>query len=170
MRVFLCNQSIVSVNEVSQVEFTGTELRLYFNKQLISSTPASPGECFYVQPNGLKKFPTITKAVMPESRGKKIAWALDFVGDKKFADSFDDFQYRYFKLTESKEFTGTVCSMKVGEYGFLLAEKRGDKSPMLKPILAWISDDITEESLYSLVDSFIQHRRMYCGVDFLKLL
>lgn len=77
MKFFLCKEnSTFTPNEFITVNFDSSNLRTYFNGELIDLKEASIGECYNIYPHGQHTPPVVEKAEMPENRGKKIAWLL----------------------------------------------------------------------------------------------
>ncbi len=170
MQLYLCKPFKKAVNNCVDVEFTGNKIRLYFNDTLIESADAVPGECFYVQPHGQIKYPTMEKAQMPSERGKKILWALDFVQSKKHALSYEDFENRLYQVAESYKPEQIFFETKTGSYAFMLGEKKTKNGIKMQPLFAWVSDDISNEDLDNLIHAYCKYRRIHCGEEFLKVL
>ncbi len=170
MQLYLCKPFKESVSNCVEVEFTGTKFRLYFNNTLIESIDAVPGECYYVQPRGQIKQPTIEKAQMPSERGKKILWALDFVQSKKHAMSYEDFENRFCQVAESYKPERTFVETKKDCYAFILGEKKTKNGKKIQPIFAWVADDISKDDLECLISAYCKYRRIHCGEEFLKVL
>lgn len=171
MLIYLYQPDIFAVNESIQADFDGSTLRTYLNGALTDSRTAAPGECYYIQPTGESKAPKITKAEMPKSRGLRIAWALSFIGERKNAANFDEFMIKYQQYI-NKELTYQCCMFtpqsENRKYAIVLEINPENRIP--KPILAWIADDITEEELDELIKTFITYRKLFCPIEFLKLL
>lgn len=166
MQLFLTsNQLYLDVTEFVRVTFDGNELRTYLNDSLTDFQPAKIGECFYVQPHGSKKSPDVTKAKMPETRGRKIAWALSFVGDEKQADSLEEF-WSKFNSGNLSDINGIL--VKYDDYAFVLQEEPGKEN--LKPLLAFVSDTISRSELEKMLFDYQVARKLYCPEEFIYLL
>lgn len=169
MQIFLVqSHTEFAPNEFIKVKFNGQELRTYLNGTLTDMQKATVGDCFYVQPNGMKKKPTVTKAVMPDARGKKIAWSLSFVGDKKFAGSYNEFFSKLYEIEniEGKE-NVIFISSKTEAYAFAFVKT---EKKHLKPVLAFVKDSITQKDLEEMLDNFQNYRPIFCPRDFLNCL
>lgn len=170
MQLYLCKPFRRQVSDCVDAEFTGDKFRLYFKGSLIESTDAVPGECYYVQPHGQTKYPTMEKAQMPSERGKRILWALDFVQSKKHAKSYDDFWERMYQVTKTYKLEQIFFESLSNNYAFVLGEKRTKNGLKMQPIFAWVADDISKEGLESLIYAYKKYRHIHCGEDFLRLL
>lgn len=105
---------------------------------------------------------------MPETRGKRIAWALSFSQDEKIADSLDEFSKKFTDLIQEYGTNPTCCYNK-NAYAFLIAEKRNKKGKK-KPLLAWVSDSISDEDLDELISIYTKYRKLYYPAEFIKVL
>lgn len=170
MQLYLSTPVRTPISDCADVEFTGTKLQTLFKGSLVESIDAVPGECYYVQPHGQTKYPTITKAEMPKTRGKKIVWALDFVQAKKHAESYEDFMERYEEVAKSYDTNNIFFEMIPGVYAFLLGEKKTKGGIKRQPLFAWVSDDINNDGLDLLITAYRKHRRLHCGEEFLRAL
>ena len=179
MQIFLCKpQEVFQPVEYVKSEFDGETLRTYLHGNLTDSRPASIGDSFYLIPSGTKKAPKVTKAELPESRGARIAWALSFVGDNKFAASEKDFWERYQELTSEKLIYNAVYLLNPGVYALCIADRitesaKVQSKPKVKPknpVIAWISDDITSDEIDELLERFTKERNLFCPAEYLKLL
>lgn len=171
MQIYLYKPDNFVVNEFIETVFDGSTLRTYLNGEETDSRAAAPGECYFIQPNGQKKSPKITKAEFPENRGGRIAWALSFIGEQKNATDFNDFMLKYQQYI-NKDLTYQCCMFmskpENRKYAIVLEILPNGRIP--KPILAWISDDINEEELDELITTFVKYRNLFCPIEFLKLL
>lgn len=170
MQLYLSTPSKTPVSDCADIVFTGTELRTLFKGSLVESIDAHPGECYYVLPHGQTKYPTVTKAEMPKTRGKKIVWALDFVQEKKHASSYEDFMERYQKIAAGSKTESTYLEIIPGVYAFLLGNKKTKCGFKKQPLFAWVSDTINDDGLDLLITAYKRHRRIHCTEEFLKFL
>lgn len=169
MQVFLTKAGEeYSPNEIIKVKFDGSKLRIYFKGKLIDLQPAMSGECFYIQPRGLKKPPIITKAELPTTRGNKIAWALSFISKNKLASSYNNFLEQYFAL-EDTEGPDNIVHALSENFTYAIAFAKTDKS-LLKPVLAYVSDTISETDLKELLSVYKSFRPIFCPEDFFSYL
>lgn len=169
MQIFLTESNTeFSPNEFIKAKFNGKDLRTYLNGSLIDLQEAKAGECFYIQPKGQKKGPSVTKAVLPETRGKRIAWALSFIGEKKLADSYESFLDKLLVLEESEGSENVFYALS-DNYAYAFAMVKSKKA-LLKPALAYISDTISPEDFQDLLASYERFRDLYCPEEFFDYL
>lgn len=171
MQIFLYKPDTFVVTESVETVFDGSNLRTYLNGTQTDSRAATVGECYYIQQNGKNKAPKITKAEMPESRGLRIAWALSFIGTNKNATDFNEFMIKYQNFI-NKELSYQCCMFMSNpekkKFAIVLEILPDGRLP--KPILAWIADDITQEELDELTETLTRYRKLFCPIEFLKLL
>lgn len=170
MQLYLSIPTRIHVSDCAVIEFTGSHLRTYFHDSMVASIDAAPGECYYVQAHGQNKQPSITKAEMPLARGKKIAWALDFVQSKKHAESYQDFMERYQQIADSNGSENIFFEILPSYYAFMLGEKKTKNGIKKQPLFIWVADDISEKGLDSLIAAYKRYRRINCGERFLRVL
>lgn len=179
MQIFLCKpHEVFAPSEYVKTEFDGTNLRTYLNGELTDSRPASIGESFYIIPSGTKKAPKVTKADLPKTRGARIAWALSFVGENKYATSEKEFWTRYQALNAESLIYNAVYLLNPGVYALCIADRitesvKVKSTPKVKPknpVVAWISDTITSDEIDELLERFSQERKVFCPTEFVKLL
>lgn len=168
---------VFRVNESIQSIFDGRFLQTKICGEVILSQPARLGNAFYIQPQGLKKPPIITQAELPTNRGAKIAWALSFIGEEKCLSSQADFYEAYDQLVKNDIITNIAVFTKYGEYAIAIADKTTfnvalgkDKIKKNNPILAWISDSISLESLQELLEKYESRKKLPCSKEFFYLL
>ena len=179
MQIFLCKpQEVFNPSEYVRIEFDDGNLRTYLNGELTDSRPANIGDSFYVIPSGSKKAPKVNKAELPKSRGARIAWALSFVGDNKFATSEKDFWTKYQELHSENLIYNAVYLLNPGVYALCIADRITEPVKVLgkpkvkpkNPVVAWISDNITSDELDELIERFTLERKVFCPAEFVKLL
>ncbi len=170
MQLYLFKPFKTTLNEFISVEFTGSKLRVIFNGKVVTDKNATAGECFYVQPNGQKKQPTITKASMPSSRGAKIMWALDFIQSQKQASSFKDFKKQFSKATQNFSEEDIFYSISKDRYAFVLGKQTTKNGVKFKPLLAWVADDLEPLEMNHLISDYTQYKKIHCGEGFLRVL
>lgn len=179
MQVFLHkSDEVFNVSEFVRADYDGFTLRIYFHGELVSSHEANLGDCFFVTSNGSKKLPTVVKAELPNSRGAKIAWALSFVGESKYVENGNEFWNHCQKISDENTLSNIIYLVSPGVYALCIADRVSfSKKPESKlkvkvknPILAWISDEITESEIDELVERFSQERGIFCPVEYLKVL
>ena len=160
---FVINSFVVS-------KFDGENLRTYLHDRLVDTQPANSGECFYIQPKGLKKKPIITKAKLPEKRGEKISWALSFIGKNKLASSYDEFLKEFYALQDTEGEENFVCELDK-KFNYAIAFKKPEETNgLMKPALAFISDEISSDDMKNLLDDYKKTRKLYCPEDFFDYL
>lgn len=171
MLLYLHASETFHISETTEIVFDGLNLRTYLNGNEADTRKANFGEVYYVQSGGKGKVPKITKAVLPENRGERIAWALSFIGEKKLATSFDDFLIKY-QTYVKHELTYQTCmffsNSEPKQYAILLEMNPNGRLP--KPALAWIDDNISSKEMNNLIETFVKYRDLFCPIDFLKLL
>lgn len=177
MQLFLAKPFRQQVSPYVDAVFTGTELQLFFKGSPITVCDAKPGESYYVVPHGQSKYPQMEKAKMPDTRGKKIAWALSFVESKKHADSYEDFLARFEGIAADYDSQGEkFCEFKPGAFAFMVVPKRVQPGKgrgrigKMKPLFIWVSDDISESDLDQLIGTYRKYHSIFCGEDFIKVL
>lgn len=169
MQIFLTESNTeFSPNEFIKAKFDGKELRTYQNGTLIDLQEAKAGECFYIQANGQKKKPTVTKAILPDTRGKRIAWALSFIGENKLADSYEEFLDKVLVLEENEGSENVFYALS-DNYAYGIAMVKSKKT-LLKPALAYISDTISAEDFQDLLASYERFRNLFCPEEFFDYL
>ena len=169
MQIFLWKTPMsITLTEFVSVSFDGHELRTYLSGKPSTVCRAQIGDCFYISPNTLKKPPTVIKAEMPEKRGQKIAWSLAFSNKRALANSFDEFweEVRSYKENNQKD---VMLSAKKDVYGIALVESSKGKK-LLKPLVAYVSDAISQEDLKQLIKDFTDYRPLFCPSEYLYLL
>ena len=136
----------VDVGNNIKVEFHNPNLRIIHNGILTSTRTAHIGEGYYVQPRG-KKPPVLNRTFL--TRGQKASALLSI----EAANSYKEYIRKADILTK-KYGKSNLCSVCFEQrYGFVLltnATVRNKKSQKLKPLLAWVSDDITPDELHEL--------------------
>lgn len=179
MQIFLYkpNESF-SPSEYIRTEFDGTTLKTYFNEELVDSRTANIGNSFFIIPLGSKKVPQVKEAEMPATKGAKIAWALSFIGESKFVAEEKNFWKRYQEIAAENTLHNTMYLLNPGVYALCIADRVVDSQRVLSkpkvklknPVLAWISDDITDDEIDELVERFSLEREIFCPVEYLKVL
>lgn len=177
MQLFLSKPFRQQISPYVDAVFTGTELQLLFKGSFIEICEARPGESYYVVPHGQSKYPEMEKVKMPDTRGKKIAWALSFIESKKHADSYEDFIARYKDVAEGYDsLNNKVCEFMPDAYAFMVAPKKTQPGKGLgrvgkmKPLLIWVNDDISEADLELLISTYRRYHTIFCGEEFVKVL
>lgn len=179
MQLFLYKADMnFSVNEFVISKFDGSVLRTYLNGKLIDSRSAKVGDSFFILPCGATKAPKISAVELPQTRGAKIAWALSFVGEKKFVSEENDFWDRYMQISSEYELNNTIFLFNSGVYALCISDKLtvSEKNPFKykvkskNPILAWISDDITSSEIDEMLERFTKERTLFCPVEYLKVI
>lgn len=165
------------VNEAITSVFTGRFLQTKIRDEVVLSQPAQLGNAFYIQPQGLDKIPVVTRAELPANRGAKIAWALSFIGEDKCKNTEASFYETYDQLVKQDIITNIAAFTKFGQYAIVLADKTMFNATLGKnkikrnnPVLAWISDDITLESLHELLERYESRKKIPCSKEFFYLL
>lgn len=165
------------VNESINAVFDGRFLQTKICDEVVLSQPAHLGEAFYILPQGLKNPPIITRAELPTNRGAKIAWALSFIGDDKCMKSEADFYNTYDQLVKDDIIRNIAAFTKYGQYAIVIADKSvfnatlgRNKLKSRNPVLAWISDDISLESLRELLEKYESRKKLPCSKEFFYLL
>lgn len=179
MNIFIYgNKQTFRINEAFTLQYDGVSLSTYKNNVLVSSESANPGDSFYVIAQGLDKQPKISKAVLPTSYGERIAWALSFVGENKLATSENEFYEKLNELRKDDTFSHITIIAKHRRYALCTADKhvnRNNPKNALKvkkasPALAWISDDLTPRELDELLETFQTVRKIFCPIEYIKVL
>lgn len=179
MQIFLCNPNMsFSANELVHSEFDGSVLNTYLGDELTDSRAAKIGDSFFILPCGTKKAPKVYAVELPKTRGAKIAWALSFVGESKYANEEKDFRSRYQQISEEFDLMNSVFLLNPGVYALCIADRVADSKkalskPKIKvknPILAWISDDITDSQIDELLERFKKERDLFCPEEYLKVI
>ena len=179
MQLFLYKSDMsVSANEFVRSEFDGSILRTYLNGELIDSRAAKIGDSFFVLPCGSKKAPKVSAVELPKTRGARIAWALSFVGENKYVNEEKDFWDRYQQISSECELQNSVYLINAGVYALCIADRTADSKkaqskPKVKvknPILAWISDNITDSEIDEMLERFTKERALFCPAEYLKVI
>lgn len=165
------------INESIKTVFDGRFLQTKICDEVVLSHPAHLGNAFYIQPQGLKKAPIINRAELPSNRGAKIAWALSFIGNEKCMSSEADFYSMYDQLVKENIISNIATFTKYGEYAIVIADKSTFNATLGKnkvrknnPVLAWISDNISLESLRELLEKYETRKKLPCNQEFFYLL
>lgn len=165
------------INESINAVFDGRFLQTKLCDEVVLSQPAHLGEAFYIQPQGLKKIPIVSRAELPANRGAKIAWALSFIGDDKCMKSEADFYNKYDQLLKEDIIRNIAAFTKYGQYAIVIADKSvfnatlgRNKLKSRNPVLAWISDDISLESLRELLEKYESRKKLPCNKELFYLL
>ncbi len=167
-----------NANEFVRSEFDGSVLRTYLNGELTDSRAAQIGDSFFILPCGTKKAPQVNAVELPKTRGARIAWALSFVGESKYVSEEKDFWDRYQKISQESELMNSIYLLNPGVYALCIADRVSDSKkalskPKIKvknPILAWISDDITNSQIDELLERFTKERALFCPAEYLKVI
>lgn len=167
-----------NANEFVHSEFDGSVLRTYLNGELTDSRTAQIGDSFFILPCGTKKAPKVDAVELPKTRGARIAWALSFVGESKYVSEEKDFWDRYQKISQESELMNSIYLLNPGVYALCIADRVSDSKkalskPKIKvknPILAWISDDITNSQIDELLERFTKERALFCPAEYLKVI
>lgn len=179
MQIFLCKPNMsFSANEFVHSEFDGSVLRTYLGSELTDSRAAKIGDSFFILPCGTKKAPKVNAVEQPKTRGAKIAWALSFVGESKYVSEEKDFWNRYQQISKEFDLMNSVYLLNPGVYALCIADRVADSKkalskPKIKvknPILAWISDDITDSQIDELLERFKKERALFCPEEYLKVI
>lgn len=165
-------------NEFVYSEFDGSILRTYLNGELTDSRTAHVGDSFFILPCGTKKAPKVNAVELPKTKGARIAWALSFVGENKYVSKEKDFWDRYQKISQECELMNSVYLLNPGVYALCIADRVSDSKkalskPKIKiknPVLAWISDDITDDQIDELLERFTKERALFCPAEYLKVI
>lgn len=168
-QIFICTKnSNWQAGEAVYTNFDGKMLRTYHNGAEADKRHAAIGECFIVTPRGKKK-PIVEKVTMPSTRGKRIAWALSFSNDTKHADSVADFLTRSDKLL----YECSSISIQIADnnaYALMFARRKGSQKTTLKPVLAYVSDTISQQGLEKLMTDYRRHHPISCPEAFIRAL
>ncbi len=158
----------ITISESVRASFDGHELRTSLCGYPSTNCQASIGECFYISHNGMNKAPSVIRAEMPKSRGQKIAWSLSFSTKASNVTSFDEFwkAIRDYKEKTSKD---VILTVKKDVYGIALVQNAPGKH-LLKPLVAYVADNISQENLKQLIKDFTDYRPLFCPPEFLSLL
>ena len=179
MQIFLYKSDLqFRANEFVYSTFDGSTLCTYLNNELTDSRPAKIGDSFFILPCGTKKAPTVNAVELPKTRGARIAWALSFVGEGKYVNEEKDFWKRYQQISKEFELMNTVYLLNPGVYALCIADRVADSKkalskPKIKvknPILAWISDDITNSQIDEMLERFTKERALFCPEEYLKVI
>ena len=179
MQIFLFKAGMTFyANEFVHSEFDGSTLRTYLGNELTDSRSANIGDSFFILPCGTKKSPTVNAVELPKTRGARIAWALSFVGESKYVNEEKDFWNRYQQITKEFELMNPIYLLNTGVYALCIADRIADSKkalskPKLKaknPILAWITDDITDSQIDELLEKFTKERSLFCPEEYLKVI
>lgn len=179
MQIFLYKPGMsFSANEFVRSEFDGTVLRTYLCNELTDSQAANIGDSFFILPCGTKKAPKVTAVELPTTRGAKIAWALSFVGESKYVNEEKYFWKRCQEISKEFDLMNTIYLQNPGVYALCIADRIADSKkalskPKIKvknPILAWISDDITDSQIDELLERFTKERALFCPEEYLKII
>ena len=179
MQIFLYKPNMsFNANVYVHSEFDGSVLRTYFNNELTDSRAAKIGDSFYIIPCGSKKAPTVTAVELPKTRGARIAWALSFIGESKYVNEEKEFWNRYQQISKDCTLMNSIYLLNPSVYALCIADrvadsKRVTSKPKIKPknpILAWISDDISDSEIDELVDRFTRIRTLFCPIEYLKVI
>lgn len=175
MLVYLYDNQSGTVNEFIKFEFDGSYFRTFLNENEVSTIEASFGDCIYITPQGQKKAPIVEKAALPQNRGARIAWALSFIGKEKFAKTEKDFFEKIRVHFDDVKLRNLAYEYSQNNFGFLIADKailykKTYKLKKASTILAWISDDISDEALEDLCRRYSKTRKIYCPLEYLKKL
>ena len=168
-QIFICTKnSTWQADETVYTKFDGKMLRTYHNGTETDKRHAAIGECFIVTPRGKKK-PIVEKVTMPATRGRRIAWALSFSDDTKRADSVADFLTRSDKLL----YECSSISIQIADnnaYALMFARRKESQKTTLKPVLAYVSDTISQQGLEKLIDEYRRHHPINCPESFIRVL
>ena len=179
MQIFLCKPNEkFSANEFVHSEFDGSILRTYLDGELTDSRAAKIGDSFFILPCGTKKAPKVNAVELPKTRGARIAWALSFVGESKYVSEEKNFWNRYQQISSECDLKNYVYLIRSGVYALCIADrladsKKAQSKPKVKiknPILAWISDDITDSEIDELIERFTKQRALFCPAEYLKVI
>ena len=168
MQIFIYeDRQKIKVTEFMDVSFSENILRVELERKEVITVPAKVGDSFYITPNG-RKVPRFEKVVFPEKRGEKIAWCLSFIGEKKLANSYEDFYQKLDKkLQEDSHRLGYACDK--GNYGIAFDFSQAPNK--IKPALCFVDDNIDKDTLRSLYYVYLGFRRnSYCPEEFFMLL
>ena len=165
------------LSESVKVRFDGQHLYVLENESQIDTFDAQIGNTFHAYPKSKKKKNiTVQKVDMPAERGQKIAFALGFQVETTRCNSFEEFVERTPDAMKDIETTAFSSEHWAGAYSFLLAKRSVSapnatpKSQRNKPLLIWISDDITAEQLDELINQMIQYRTVAVPSEYLHIL
>ena len=179
MQIFIYKANMnFSANEFVHSEFDGSVLRTYLNGKLTDSRAAKIGDSFFILPCGQKNAPKVTAVELPKTKGAKIAWALSFVGEGKYVSEEKDFWNRYKQISEEYDLMNPVYLLEPSVYALCIADRVSDSKkamskPKIKaknPILAWISDDITDSQIDEMLEKFKKERALFCPEEYLKVI
>ena len=179
MQIFLYKPEMTFLaNEFVRSEFDGIVLRTYLGDVLTDSRTAKIGDSFFILPCGTKKAPKVEAVELPKNRGAKIAWALSFVGESKYVSEEKDFWNRYQQISKEFELMNSIYLLNPGVYALCIADRVADSKkalskPKIKvknPILAWISNDITDSQIEEMLERFTKERSLFCPKEFLMVI
>lgn len=158
----------IMLTEYIRVTYDGHTLRTYLNGKPSTECPAELKECYYINPNGLKKAPSVVKAEMPQLRGQKIAWCLAFSNKKALCSSFEEYS-QVVRSYKEKTHQDVMFSVKKDVYAIAFVKNEKEKK-LLKPLAAYVSPTINSEELEQLIKDFTYYRPLFCPVEFLRIL
>lgn len=143
--------------------------------ETVSKVPAKISDSFIIQVFGKEKAPIISKVKIPQKRGEKLLWFLSFCETEKRAKSLEEFLANYQKALRQYGSKQYVLSVKNNAFAILLVQKttkaretKYNQSPKMKPLLGWISDDIKQDELSELLQTFSLYRKIHYPIDFLR--
>lgn len=163
----------IKLTEFIRMQFDGNLLAVYLNNALCGIHAAKLGDAFQVFPSGQHTPPTVEKVRQPSDRGERIAWALCFHERSARTSSYQEFLDTYQKIMEAypseKYFIEEIPEV----FAFVLAKKpkcpnKPNKPEKKKPLLAWVSDDISGENLDKLIAAITQYRNISAPIEFVK--
>lgn len=178
MQIFIVKgNSEFLVNSAVYAKFDGKKLRTYLNNQLVDTKSATIGNVFSIELGEGSKPILVKKEKMPKTRGEKIAWSLGFQKKNTFANSFNNFWHTLHYLLETTENSRDINTEHIEEsYAFAVAirktppHKGRNGITLIRKILIWISDDISEADLEQLISDLKKYEKISCSTEFLKVL
>lgn len=165
-----------NLTEFIRIKFDGNLFAVYLNNALCGIHAAKPGDVFQVFSIGQNTPPKVDKVRQPSDRGERIAWALGFQERNARASSYQEFLDTYQKVMEAYPSEKYFIEELPKVYAFVLAKKlsnprKPNKPAKKKPLLAWVSDNISDEDLDMLISAITQYRNLSDSVkEFIKAL
>ncbi len=180
MQIFISkNDQTWEINPYVTASFFNNTLQVFSKDNVevvFDLSPAEIGDSFIVHVFGNEKAPILEKLDLPQNRGDRILWALSFVESEKRVSSLEGFWEHYSEVS-SNYGTTSIMHYQQNSFAFLVAKKRtqigkghNTKKTRYKPCLAWCSDTISNEDLDEFVKQYRRYRKIYCPIDFLKVL
>lgn len=173
--LYLTEPREFNLTEFIRIKFDGNLLAVYLNNALCGIHAAKPGDAFQVFSVGQHSSPVIEKVRQPLERGERIAWALCFQERLARTSSYQEFLDTYQKVMNAYPSEKYFIEECPEAYAFVLATKpknpkKPNKPEKKKPLLAWVSDDISDENLDKLIEAINKYRKISAPIEFVKAL